>query len=199
MRRSDPTPDSSRKRFTFRPEVSWMSVRDAPRRPRNTNRPLFQAASTGASLSDRPQRLKQKVPIEERVQRKSELVAEDAFQQGMRLLGQEQYAEAANLLQQAVATMPQAMEYRLYAAWASYRACRDDEQLRRMRPGLTELAVNTARFERTHPFPPFVRAHMALADGEEAQALALFRDALNRDPANRDAQRHVRLLTSRLK
>ncbi len=111
----------------------------------------------------------------------------------------EQWHKASDELSKAAEAMPDATEYRLYSAWASYRLCAIDEERSVMRHELSELAHAMTKQDRHHGFPPYVLGHLALAAEDLSRALKLFKMASEHDRKNRDAERHVRLLTSRLR
>jgi tetratricopeptide (TPR) repeat protein len=55
------------------------------------------------------------------------------------------------------------------------------------------------RREPQNAFAPYVLAHRMMDQGEDEKALKAFRRAAQLDPTLRDAERHARLLASRLK
>lgn len=137
-------------------------------------------------------------------QQLSRLQAEQMFQKGKRHLREGRHVSAAELLGEAALALPEALEYQLYAKWAAFRACKIPNELNYLRTELGPLAKLLAKQDRAHGLPPYVLAHLELAPGgdaapNEANALKLFKMALRRDPKNRDAERHVRLLESRVK
>lgn len=134
-------------------------------------------------------------PVDER---KLRLEAEQAYHRGLRLLFNQQFAQAHPELRRAADAVDDAVEYRLAAQWAEYRLCEDPEELTAQRPKLKKLARAAARQDGALPFPPYVLAHIALAEGDEVLAHKLFRIAAHRMPKNVDAERHVRLLSARI-
>ena len=130
--------------------------------------------------------------------RKLRLEGEQAYQRGLRFLWNQRLSEAHTELARAAEAVPDAVEYRLTAKWAAYRLCQDPERLAAQRPALRKLARAAARQDGGLAFPPYVLAHLALADHDDVLALKLFRIAAHREPANVDAERHVRLLAGRV-
>lgn len=124
--------------------------------------------------------------------------AEKAFQRGLRHIRAEQWAPATDELGRAAAAMPDETEYQLYSVWASYRVCTIDEERSVLRLELENLARTLAKVDRKHGFPPYVLGHLSLTAEDVERALKLFKMAVVRDPKNRDAERHVRLLESRI-
>ena len=138
-------------------------------------------------------------PAEKTVdERKLRLQAEQAYHRGLRLLFNQQFAQALPELERAAEAVDDAVEYRLAAKWAEYRVCEDPEELTAKQPKLKKLARAAARQDGGLPFPPYVLAHIALVEGDEVLAHKLFRIASHRMPKNVDAERHVRLLSGRL-
>jgi tetratricopeptide (TPR) repeat protein len=131
-------------------------------------------------------------------QQLSRLQAEQAFQRGLRYLRAEQFRRAADALTDAAGALPDALEYQLYAKWASYRACEVPDELGYLRSELEPLAKLLAKQDRAHALPPYVLGHLALAAEDEGKALKLFKMAARRDPRNKDAERHVRVLSTRV-
>ncbi|MBW2455477.1 MAG: hypothetical protein JRI68_13240 [Deltaproteobacteria bacterium] len=134
-------------------------------------------------------------PVDER---KLRLEAEQAYHRGLRLLFNQQFAQAHPELSRAADAVDDAVEYRLAAKWAEYRLCEDPDELTAQRPKLKTLARAAARQDGALPFPPYVLAHIALVEGDEVLAHKLFRIAAHRMPKNVDAERHVRRLSARM-
>jgi hypothetical protein len=123
-------------------------------------------------------------PIDERRKR---LAAEQAYQRGIKALWSERWAEAETELRRAAAAMPDALEYKLAAAWASYRQCADPAAQGSMRERLGELSRELAKQNNQHALPPYVLGHLALSEGDVEHALQCFRVAVRRDASNTDA------------
>jgi len=154
----------------------------------------------GATAPPHGVRLTDVPPSEKPVDiRKQRLEAEQAHHRGIRLLWNQRFAEAHTELARAAAAIPDAVEYRLSATWAEYRLCQEPEKLDALRGTLAKLARAAARQDGGLAFPPYVLAHLALAESDEILALKLFRIAAHREPACVDAERHVRLLAGRVK
>lgn len=157
-------------------------------------------SSIPAPASDAHPQVKAKTDAKPPAPRKqlSRLQAEQAFQRGLRYLRAGRFARAAEVLADASRALPDALEYQVYARWASYRAC-DDPQLREQaHRELEPLAKLLAKQDRAHGLPPYVLGHLALAQGQDDKALKLFKMAVRRDAQNKDAAHQLRTLTARI-
>ena len=191
-----------------RERPTWRNVEELPRRQRGTHRALGDATLDGTPTTTRravdaaasmPRPAPSAAPDKAEVDSKrSRLEAEQAYQRGLRLLWTERFAVAESELLRASRLMPDVAEYALGAAWARYRQCTDGAELAALREELHKWVRRAAHQDRSLAFPPYVAAHLELAEGNEAKALRYFRVAAERNAANIDAQRHVRLLEKRL-
>ena len=129
--------------------------------------------------------------------RRARIEAEQAFQKGLADLRANHLARAAKELSEASRLFPEAAEYKLYAAWAAFRATDDAEALQRKRPALRTIATSALRQDRGLAVGHYILGHLALLDDDEPSAERFFKNALKLDPTNVDAERHVRLLARR--
>jgi tetratricopeptide (TPR) repeat protein len=134
-----------------------------------------------------------RVPTSEREAR---LLAEQAFQKGKAHLRANQLAAAAPELRRAFDLDPKAIEYELYARWATSRlreAGIEPRELDLLR-GLARKAITV---DPNLAFPYYVLGHVALIEGADVVARRCFQQALKIDPDAIDAERHIRILARR--
>jgi hypothetical protein len=198
-RRAHPTRDPLPRRGTQstgndprRERPTWRSEDLPRRRTSGTHRALGENAPQEVSS----ERIEVAAPRPD--ERRARLEAEQLYRRGLRHLFAQRFGQACDDLQDAVARAPDALEYQLCALWARHRLTTDPEKMRATLAALAKLAKRAAIQDRSLPFPPYVLAHVALAEGDDERALRLFRVAAYRESANVDAERHVRLLTKRL-
>lgn len=131
-------------------------------------------------------------------QRQDHLRAEEHFQRGRRDLNAGLMAKALTEFQRAAKLYPEAIEYRLHAAWCEFCAARDAGQLGLDdRERLQEIALAGVRQDRNMAFSHYVHAQLYLMQGDERAAERSFRVAAKLDPTNLDAVRHARVLARR--
>jgi tetratricopeptide (TPR) repeat protein len=123
------------------------------------------------------------------------LEAELSFQKGTVLLRRKDFTGAILELKRAVTLNADEGEHYAALAWAMWQAAADKNAVvGETRAMLAEAHKLAPRCVRVH----FYRAEIAMARGEEEEALAAYRKVLGIDENHVDSQRAVRLLTNRL-
>ncbi len=187
-RRSVPEAATPPVRIASPAEARAVAPAPAPRRepePKTASRVEPATAASARPVSQPPD------------SRRARIEAEQAFQKGLADLRANHLARAAKELSEASRLFPEAAEYKLYAAWAAFRATDDAEALQRKRPALRTIATSALRQDRGLAVGHYILGHLALLDDDEPSAERFFKNALKLDPTNVDAERHVRLLARR--
>lgn len=127
------------------------------------------------------------------------LRAEQMFQSGRAHLREGHWAAALVDFDKAAELHPEAIEYRLHAAWAEFRTLDDPERMEELKKQLAKLALRAVRQDRDMAFPHYVHGQLFLMAGDEEAAYRSFRFALKLDPGDKDAERHYRVLERRLR
>lgn len=129
----------------------------------------------------------------------SRLRAEQLFQSGRKHLRDGHWAKALADLDKAARLYPEAIEYKLHAAWAEFRTLDDPARMEALKEELGDLALAAVRQDRTMAFAHYVHAQLFLMGGDEKAARRSFGVAWKLDRSDRDAERHYRVLDRRLR
>ncbi len=127
------------------------------------------------------------------------LRAEALYQSGRAALREGLVAKALGELRRAADLHPEAKEYRLCAVWAELLDSKDEQWRVALRSQLDDLVREAVVENREVAIPHYIKAHLNLFAGDEVNALKCFRMARRLDPDDRDAERHYRVLSQRLK
>jgi tetratricopeptide (TPR) repeat protein len=129
----------------------------------------------------------------------SRLRAEQLFQSGRKHLREGRWQKALADLDKAAKRYPEAIEYKLHAAWAEFRMLDDPERMEELKEELADLALRAVRQDKTISFAHYVHAQLFLMAGDEKAARRSFGVAWKLDRSDRDAERHYRVLDRRLR
>jgi tetratricopeptide (TPR) repeat protein len=128
---------------------------------------------------------------------RARLEGEAAFQRGVKYMREGVWVRAASELRTAVELCPEHPEYELYERWAAFRTAPADADRDALVAELVELVRRALTADLELAFGWHVRAQLAAIAGDDDRAHKAFRRALQLDPADREAERWVRLLEIR--
>lgn len=119
------------------------------------------------------------------------LVAEQQYRHGRKMLRENRVADAVVAFKRAVDLEPAAIEYRLYAAWASFRELpeKENERLAALR-AITQRALKE---NGDFGFAYYVLSHLAAREGNKEQAEALLGRARKLDPDSIEGEKPLRI------
>jgi tetratricopeptide (TPR) repeat protein len=129
--------------------------------------------------------------------RTARLEAEQAFQNGKRLLDRGEVERARIELDRAAALCPEVAEFGLTREWAEFLANANDETRSEKLSVLKRMASAAVKQDPSFAFGCFVLGRVAALEGLERHGIRLFRQALKLDPRMTEAERYLRLLTVR--
>lgn len=153
-----------------------------------------QAREAAMRLAEEMQRRGRARPVSARGPR---IDAERCFEGGVKLLTNNATAKALVEFDIAAALMPEAAEYRLYAAW-----CRFIDEKDPLHRGVYEQALRACALEalnenRKLGFAHYVHGRLFLMEDDLEAAERAFRLAVMLDPSSAEAKRYLRLTQSR--
>jgi hypothetical protein len=119
------------------------------------------------------------------------LVAEQQYRRGRRHLRENRLAEAMVAFKRAVDLEPNVIEYRLYAAWASFRELPEKEGDRVA--AVRAIARRAIKENADFGFAHYVLSHLAMREGNRELAEDLLRRARKLDPESIEGEKPLRI------
>jgi hypothetical protein len=129
--------------------------------------------------------------------RQARLEAENAFNQGLRLLHESALPGALREFRRAVERMPEEAEYRMMEAWLEYRSAHGGDARRLAGSKVRACADRVLKESRTSARAHSIFGQLALREADDDTAERHLRLALRYEPGDLEAQRGLRLLEKR--
>jgi hypothetical protein len=121
------------------------------------------------------------------------LVAEQCFQSGKAYLRANKLAQALAPLRRAAELLPDAIEYELYRDFVEFRCVSEPLKIAELAKKLRRVAQRAKKQDPASAFASYVLGHLAMLQGDYAEADRFFRHATKLDPEAIDDVRHVRI------
>jgi hypothetical protein len=125
------------------------------------------------------------------------LEAEQAFLRGKQHLAEDRLARALPELRRAAELLPEAAEYAVYAAYAEWQSCTDEETRTRLGKQLKLVTSRAVRHDNELAFGIYVLGLLAMDQDKNDLAERYFRAASTLDLKLVDAARRLRILEMR--
>jgi len=191
---SAPTPSAD-----AAPAAPPRGAESAPVRPPAPapKQPASEAAAAARRAFDPLAQLRRRMGIGGPGAKHGRLEAEDAFNQGLRLLRESALPGALREFRRAVERMPEEPEYRLLEAWLEYRTAHGADARPLAAAKVRACAERVLRASRTSARAYGILGQLALQEGEDEAAERWLRVAMRYDASDVETQRALRLLERR--